>query len=74
MGTCRVRVAPCPLHPPLLLCLPSGIKGWFSPHHRKHQFGNPRNMESFGSKVLKYVGCGGPGAAPGPYMGLGWWL
>ncbi|XP_040430911.1 hexosaminidase D-like isoform X3 [Cygnus olor] len=31
----------------------SGIKGWFSPYHRKHQFGNPRNMESFGSKVLK---------------------
>ncbi|NXJ04744.1 HEXDC Hexosaminidase, partial [Odontophorus gujanensis] len=31
----------------------SAIKGWFSPYHRKHQFGNPRNMESFGSKVLK---------------------
>ncbi|NWZ26250.1 HEXDC Hexosaminidase, partial [Asarcornis scutulata] len=31
----------------------SGIKGWFSPYHRKHQFGNPRNMESFGSKLLK---------------------
>ncbi|XP_070811149.1 hexosaminidase D-like isoform X1 [Pituophis catenifer annectens] len=31
----------------------SSIKGWFSPYHRKHQFGNPRNMESFGSKVLK---------------------
>ncbi|NXI61256.1 HEXDC Hexosaminidase, partial [Anseranas semipalmata] len=31
----------------------SAIKGWFSPYHRKHQFGNPRNMETFGSKVLK---------------------
>ncbi|NXT03735.1 HEXDC Hexosaminidase, partial [Jacana jacana] len=31
----------------------SAIKGWFSTYHRKHQFGNPRNMESFGSKVLK---------------------
>ncbi|NWW87862.1 HEXDC Hexosaminidase, partial [Rhynochetos jubatus] len=31
----------------------SAIKGWFSPYHRKHQFGNPRNLESFGSKVLK---------------------
>ncbi|XP_019368294.1 PREDICTED: hexosaminidase D-like isoform X2 [Gavialis gangeticus] len=31
----------------------SAIKGWFSHYHRKHQFGNPRNMESFGSKVLK---------------------
>ncbi|NWR81073.1 HEXDC Hexosaminidase, partial [Centropus unirufus] len=31
----------------------SGIKGWFSPYHRKRLFGNPRNMESFGSKVLK---------------------
>ncbi|XP_063171251.1 hexosaminidase D-like [Candoia aspera] len=31
----------------------SSIKGWFSPYHRKHQFGNPRNMESFGSRVLK---------------------
>ncbi|NXJ38475.1 HEXDC Hexosaminidase, partial [Ciconia maguari] len=31
----------------------SAVKGWFSPYHRKHQFGNPRNMESFGSKVLK---------------------
>ncbi|KAH0631731.1 hypothetical protein JD844_019483 [Phrynosoma platyrhinos] len=31
----------------------SSIKGWFSPYHRKHQFGNPRNLESFGSKVLK---------------------
>ncbi|NXE06469.1 HEXDC Hexosaminidase, partial [Lophotis ruficrista] len=31
----------------------STIKGWFSPYHRKRQFGNPRNMESFGSKVLK---------------------
>ncbi|NWW74853.1 HEXDC Hexosaminidase, partial [Climacteris rufus] len=31
----------------------SAIKGWFSRYHRKHQFGNPRNMESFGSKVLK---------------------
>ncbi|NXI60796.1 HEXDC Hexosaminidase, partial [Chloroceryle aenea] len=31
----------------------SAIKGWFSPYHRKRQFGNPRNMESFGSKVLK---------------------
>ncbi|NXU07195.1 HEXDC Hexosaminidase, partial [Buphagus erythrorhynchus] len=35
----------------------SAIKGWFSPYHRKRQFGNPRNMESFGSKVLKYVRC-----------------
>ncbi|KAG8145421.1 putative Hexosaminidase D-like protein, partial [Naja naja] len=31
----------------------SSIKGWFSPYHRKHQFGNPRNMESFGSKTLR---------------------
>ncbi|NWI34215.1 HEXDC Hexosaminidase, partial [Sula dactylatra] len=31
----------------------SAVKGWFSPYHRKRQFGNPRNMESFGSKVLK---------------------
>ncbi|NXT18586.1 HEXDC Hexosaminidase, partial [Syrrhaptes paradoxus] len=31
----------------------SAIKGWFSPYHRKHQFGNPRNMETFGSKVMK---------------------
>ncbi|NXL03010.1 HEXDC Hexosaminidase, partial [Mesembrinibis cayennensis] len=31
----------------------SAIKGWFSPYHRKRQFGNPRNMETFGSKVLK---------------------
>ncbi|NXJ84022.1 HEXDC Hexosaminidase, partial [Trogon melanurus] len=31
----------------------SAIKGWFSLYHRKHQFGNPRNMETFGSKVLK---------------------
>ncbi|NWS23046.1 HEXDC Hexosaminidase, partial [Pachyramphus minor] len=31
----------------------SAIKGWFSPYHRKHHFGNPRNMETFGSKVLK---------------------
>ncbi|XP_078237549.1 hexosaminidase D [Pogona vitticeps] len=31
----------------------SSIKGWFSPYHRKHQFGNPRNLENFGSKVLK---------------------
>ncbi|XP_054848597.1 hexosaminidase D-like [Eublepharis macularius] len=31
----------------------SSIKGWFSPYHRKHHFGNPRNMEGFGSKVLK---------------------
>ncbi|XP_044308512.1 hexosaminidase D-like [Varanus komodoensis] len=31
----------------------SSIKGWFGPYHRKHQFGNPRNMESFGSKVLQ---------------------
>ncbi|XP_068062456.1 hexosaminidase D-like isoform X2 [Anomalospiza imberbis] len=29
----------------------SAIKGWFSPYHRKRQFGNPRNMESFGSKA-----------------------
>ncbi|XP_069726102.1 hexosaminidase D-like [Phaenicophaeus curvirostris] len=31
----------------------SAIKGWFSPYHRKRLFGNPRNMETFGSKVLK---------------------
>ncbi|KAM9292177.1 hexosaminidase D-like [Morus bassanus] len=31
----------------------SAVKGWFSPYHRKRKFGNPRNMESFGSKVLK---------------------
>ncbi|KFP89086.1 Hexosaminidase D, partial [Apaloderma vittatum] len=40
----------------------SAIKGWFSLYHRKRQFGNPRNMETFGSKVLKYVvlGAGSP--------------
>ncbi|NWH66136.1 HEXDC Hexosaminidase, partial [Geococcyx californianus] len=31
----------------------SAVKGWFSPYHRKRLFANPRNMESFGSKVLK---------------------
>ncbi|XP_025941825.1 hexosaminidase D-like [Apteryx rowi] len=31
----------------------SAVKGWFSPYHRKHRFGNPRNMESFGSRLLK---------------------
>ncbi|XP_073217770.1 hexosaminidase D-like isoform X1 [Lepidochelys kempii] len=31
----------------------SAIKGWFSLYHRKHRFGNPRNLENFGSKVLK---------------------
>ncbi|XP_043349707.1 hexosaminidase D-like isoform X2 [Dermochelys coriacea] len=31
----------------------SSIKGWFSPYHRKYQFGNPLNLENFGSKVLK---------------------
>ncbi|XP_062820751.1 hexosaminidase D [Anolis carolinensis] len=31
----------------------SSIKGWFSPYHRKHRFGNPRNLEAFGSKILK---------------------
>uniref|UniRef100_A0A8D0L7Q5 beta-N-acetylhexosaminidase n=1 Tax=Sphenodon punctatus TaxID=8508 RepID=A0A8D0L7Q5_SPHPU len=31
----------------------SSIKGWFSQYHRKHRFGNPRNLENFGSKVLK---------------------
>uniref|UniRef100_A0A8C8S2U6 beta-N-acetylhexosaminidase n=1 Tax=Pelusios castaneus TaxID=367368 RepID=A0A8C8S2U6_9SAUR len=31
----------------------SAIKGWFSQYHRKHRFGNPRNLENFGSKVLK---------------------
>ncbi|XP_008945143.1 PREDICTED: hexosaminidase D-like, partial [Merops nubicus] len=40
----------------------SAIKGWFSPYHRKHQFGNPRNMETFGSKVLKYVVLGARGS------------
>lgn len=44
-----------PTHPSPL---PSAIKGWFSPYHRKHQFANPRNMETFGSKVLKYVVLG----------------
>ncbi|XP_075756011.1 hexosaminidase D-like isoform X2 [Pelodiscus sinensis] len=31
----------------------SAIKGWFSQYHRKHRFGNPRNLETLGSKVLK---------------------
>lgn len=59
-GTCP-GAAPRPWAapwPPLPLCLPSAIKGWFSPYHRKRQFGNPRNMETFGSKVLKYVVLG----------------
>lgn len=56
------RFSPVPPNPS---CLSSAIKGWFSPYHRKHQFGNPRNMESFGSKVLKYVGCWGLGGVPG---------
>lgn len=47
-----MRSSPSPVSPS---CLSSAIKGWFSPYHRKRQFGNPRNMESFGSKVLKYV-------------------
>lgn len=59
------------------LCFPSAIKGWFSPYHRKHQFGNPRNMESFGSKVLKYVILGAPwgcvrGSALGSLTGGSW--
>ncbi|XP_029432113.1 hexosaminidase D-like [Rhinatrema bivittatum] len=29
------------------------ISGWFTPYHRKHRFANPRNLEMFGSKVLK---------------------
>lgn len=60
---------------PSPLSLSSAIKGWFSPYHRKRQFGNPRNMESFGSKVLKYVllGAGGSlrGAGRGPCSLLG---
>ncbi|NWX94518.1 HEXDC Hexosaminidase, partial [Nothoprocta pentlandii] len=31
----------------------SAVKGWFSPYHRKRRFGNPRNLESFGSRLLK---------------------
>ncbi|XP_074867120.1 hexosaminidase D-like [Carettochelys insculpta] len=31
----------------------SAIQGWFSLYHRKHRFGNPRNLENFGSKILK---------------------
>lgn len=63
----RWSCAPCI---PVPLCLPSAIKGWFSPYHRKHQFGNPRNMESFGSKVLKYVwGLGAPPALHGAGRG-----
>lgn len=60
-GTCPACSSPVPGWPPcspLPSCLPSAIKGWFSPYHRKRQFGNPRNMESFGSKVLKYVVLG----------------
>lgn len=57
---------PVPPCIPIPLCLFSAIKGWFSPYHRKHQFGNPRNMESFGSKMLKYVwGLGTPPALQG---------
>ncbi|XP_026715127.1 hexosaminidase D-like isoform X3 [Athene cunicularia] len=40
----------------------SAIKGWFSPYHRKRQFGNPRNLESFGSKEQ----AGPPPALPPP--------
>ncbi|KAM8961740.1 hexosaminidase D-like [Pelodytes ibericus] len=29
------------------------IRGWFSPYHRKTQFGNPRKMETFSAKLLK---------------------
>ncbi|NXA38351.1 HEXDC Hexosaminidase, partial [Eudromia elegans] len=31
----------------------SAVKGWFSPYHRRRRFGNPRNLESFGSRLLK---------------------
>ncbi|XP_038618690.1 hexosaminidase D-like, partial [Tachyglossus aculeatus] len=31
----------------------SAIKGWFSRYHRRHRFGNPRNLDSFGSKLIK---------------------
>ncbi|XP_067912075.1 hexosaminidase D-like isoform X2 [Heterodontus francisci] len=31
----------------------SEIKGWFNHYNRKHQFANPRNMEHFGSDVLR---------------------
>lgn len=76
----QLPVPGCPPRPPLPSCLPSAIKGWFSPYHRKRQFGNPRNMESFGSKVLKYVvlgagnipptgACGGLGGVPGSALG-----
>ncbi|XP_061425972.1 hexosaminidase D [Lethenteron reissneri] len=27
------------------------LKGWFSPYHRKHKFGNPLYMEHFGQKT-----------------------
>lgn len=61
--------------PPTPSCLSSAIKGWFSPYHRKRQFGNPRNMESFGSKVLKYVVLGAGRslhrAERGPRLGPG---
>uniref|UniRef100_A0A8C6ZQH9 beta-N-acetylhexosaminidase n=1 Tax=Nothoprocta perdicaria TaxID=30464 RepID=A0A8C6ZQH9_NOTPE len=31
----------------------SAVKGWFSPYHRKRRFGNPRNLESFGSRLVE---------------------
>lgn len=61
--------SPSPVAPVSPSCLSSAIKGWFSPYHRKHQFGNPRNMESFGSKVLKYVLQGAGRALHGPGRG-----
>lgn len=67
----QLPVPGCPPHPPLPSCLPSAIKGWFSPYHRKRQFGNPRNMESFGSKVLKYVVLGAKNIPPGCLRGSG---
>ncbi|XP_063286559.1 hexosaminidase D-like [Pelobates fuscus] len=29
------------------------IRGWFSPYHRKHKFGNPHRMETFSAKLTK---------------------
>ncbi|XP_051877574.1 beta-N-acetylhexosaminidase [Pristis pectinata] len=31
----------------------SKIEGWFNHYHRKYRFGNPRNMEQFGSKIIQ---------------------
>nr|XP_005994830.1 PREDICTED: hexosaminidase D-like [Latimeria chalumnae]XP_005994831.1 PREDICTED: hexosaminidase D-like [Latimeria chalumnae]XP_014343137.1 PREDICTED: hexosaminidase D-like [Latimeria chalumnae] len=36
-----------------ILELHSIIRGWFTRYHRKYHFGNPRNMDMFGKKILE---------------------